>query len=123
MGDYQLPPEHVCDASQETFDLSFGTAHQRASLFQRLLIYKGRIYDFCLILYYEHDGQRYEIERTDCCHSEVHKHRKYIDRPEDRVVLAPLSEGQQALVEDEYDRAYEYYLDSWEQCVARWKGN
>jgi hypothetical protein len=82
----------------------------------------GQVRDFSISLWAEADDVRYEIERVDTCHSEIHRHRFYRDRPEDRVSIVELNPGDEALVDTEFLARYSQFVQGWVEMVRRWKG-
>ncbi|NIL84721.1 hypothetical protein RhoFasGS6_02094 [Rhodococcus fascians] len=101
-------------------------------LFQRIHVYRGVVVDFCIKLEVRPDGLLLtdddmsvhpwsEIQRTDCCHSTVHRH--HFDRnhnetsKHDLVVLGPFDGP---VVNSEHGVAYDYVLDNYESLVRQW---
>jgi hypothetical protein len=104
---------------QLTFELgSMGDI--RVDMSMRWGLYRGRIQYFCYSLWIESPLGRNEIERVDTSDSELHRHRFYQHRPQDRVCIFELSPGDENIVDAEYHIQYDYLITHWEQIVDRW---
>ena len=92
----------------------------RVDLSMRMAVHRGQVRDFSLSLWMESGAGRFELERVDCCHSEIHRHRFYQHKPEDRVTMYELDPGDEIIVDGEYQIQYEYLITHWEQILGRW---
>ncbi len=61
------------------------------------------------------------MERIDCCHSEVHRHIFYRDRPESRRGIRELFPGDERILGDEFVEAYADLVEHWIDKYERWK--
>jgi hypothetical protein len=115
--EFRPPPAHVQDRVENRYPLDLdGTV----VLIERIDVYRGRIYFFCLKLVVVVDGEDQEVERIDTCHREVHRHLMSPDGDEiDRISICPFQPGDYSLVEEEHRRAYDDYLNSYEHRVRR----
>lgn len=92
----------------------------RVDISIRMAVFRGQIRDFCFSLWMESPAGRVEIERVDTSDSEIHRHRFYQYRPEERVCMFELFPGDESIVDYEYQIQYEYLITHWEQIVDRW---
>ncbi|UQX11786.1 hypothetical protein [Candidatus Mycobacterium methanotrophicum] len=113
--------EPLGDLSDDHVTFEIGTLGDlRIDLFLRVKVFRGQIRWFCLGLWMESTAGRFELERVDCCDSELHRHRFYQHRSENRVKIYELSPGDERIVDTAYQMQYEYLITNWEQIVDRW---
>jgi hypothetical protein len=94
----------------------------RVDLHFRMEMLWGQVRDFAISLWGEDTDGRYELEKADCCDSEVHRHRYYRDGREDRVRILELSPGDEHVVNSQFPIQYGHIVDNWEQIVGRFRG-
>lgn len=96
----------------------------KVELFARFSTYRDQIRDFSVVLWVVEDEQRYEVECVDCCDGELHRHRLVRSRPKDRNgdrhLIKELNEGDERVVNSEFDVQYDWMVANWESCVRRW---
>ncbi len=104
---------------QLTFELgSIGDI--RVDLSMRSAMFRGQIVDFCYSLWIDSPAGRFELERVDTAHSEIHRHRFHQQKPQDRVSMMELFPGDERIVDYEYQIQYGYLITHWEQILDRW---
>lgn len=106
---------------QRTYDLLVDPP-RRAQVFVRVLGHRrtGQVHDFCLVLYVEDATGRHEVERVDCCHSQLHRHVFRRGGDERRKVIRELYPGDEVYLGDEFQREYEDMIDQWADRYRRW---
>lgn len=104
---------------QLTFELgSIGDI--RVDMSMRTAMFRGEIRFFCFSLWMESPLGRFELERVDTSDSEIHRHRFYQHKAEDRVCMYELFPGDERIVDYEFLIQYEYLVTHWEQILDRW---
>jgi hypothetical protein len=113
--------EPLGDLYRDELTFEMGTMGDiRVDMAMRMAVFRGQVREFCLSLWMESPAGRFELERVDTCHSEIHRHRFYRDKPEDRVTIYELIPGDEIIVDGEYQIQYEYLITHWELILDRW---
>ena len=106
-----------------TFEIA-SRGDMRIELSFRILTAPGQIRFFSLSLWMESYAGRFELERVDTKHSELHRHRYYRDTDPERTSIRDLSPGDEQVVDEAFSVHYEYLLSNWDQILRRWmRGN
>lgn len=115
-----IPPSG--EGVKETcFPVALGDGH---SFHVRQVVYKKKTVDFALMYFYDDSEKVWEVTRTDCCHSEIHKHFfKYKSSTErSRNVIKKLYAGERYfdVVDDHFDACYDRLCENYLEDFRGW---
>lgn len=108
---YAPPGEHACDVRNWPLDL--GTARLEVAQWN----YRGRVVHFSIATWIGDD----QTTRVDTSHGELHRHRFYRDRPEQRtrIEVIPVSDGWN-FVNERYGEYLDKELENMGSEIERW---
>lgn len=116
--EYVPPDKSMCDLLEMPIDL--GEGHE---VYIKQQLYKNLTVDFAIMQYYTDMEVRHEVQRVDCCHSEVHEHIFSRTKKERRRVIAEIHVDHEPwkTVDAEYEPAYDRYIDGFQENQRRWR--
>jgi len=115
---YVPPVKSLCDVIEMPIDVGDGNV-----IYLKQHVYRNLTVWFAIMHNYTVYGETHEIQRIDCCHSEVHEHIFSRTKPEYRKVLVEIDQSKNPweTVDAEYEPAYDRYIDNYEENQRRWR--
>ena len=112
------PPEDECDIDDP---LDF-LLDQTTRMIQRIWRQDKRIVDFAVVLMARADDNSWqEVAKVDCCHNQVHLHKRRMNKSVDDIRDVLREVTRQEDVEETIDQAFDIVHDQYDQHVREWR--
>lgn len=115
---YNPPENSVCEIIEMPIDLGGGNV-----IYLKQHVYRSLTVWFAMMHYYTDYDVVHEVQRIDCCHSEVHEHLFSRTKKEQRILIVEIDPEKDSwkTVDAEYEPAYDRYFDNYEENQRRWR--
>ena len=115
---YNPPEVSVCIINEMPIDLGDGNV-----IYLKQRIYREYTVFFAIMHYYKDYGQEHEVQRIDCCHSEVHEHLFSRTKPETRKIIVEIDPDKDPwkTIDAEFEPAYDRYIGNYQENHRRWR--
>lgn len=115
---WECPPKEECDID----DLLDFHLDETTRMIQRIWRQDKRIVDFAIVLVARDDNNSWqEVAKVDCCHSQVHLHKRRMNKSVDDIREVLREVTKQEDVENTIDQAFDIVHDQYDQHVREWR--